>query len=103
MYTCISDSSAARLDRAGNEILDQCLKLGTADFQVQVLGTRLISSDIGQVDLCLLGRRKFDLGLFSSFFETLQCQDILGQIDTTVFFELFDDVVNDALVKVLAT
>src|SRR5699024_878472 len=70
-YTSICNSSAARLDRTCNQVLDQRLELGTADFQVQVLGTGLISSDIGQVDLCLLGRRKFDLGLFSSFFETL--------------------------------
>src|SRR5699024_3809891 len=65
-------------------------------------GTGLVSSDIRQVNLCLLCRRKLDLGLFSSLFETLQRQDVLGQIDTAVFFELFDDVVNNALVKVFA-
>ena len=42
------------------------------------------------------------LAFFGSFFQALQCHHVLFQINALVFFELGDDVVDEALVEVFA-
>ena len=45
---------------------------------------------------------QLDLGLFSGFFQALQGQHVVLEVDARVFLELVDDVVDDALVEVFA-
>ncbi|ELA00912.1 NAD-specific glutamate dehydrogenase [Cupriavidus sp. HMR-1] len=99
----ILDRGTARFDRAGDQFFHQRFELGARDLQVQVLRTRGIGRDVRQVDLGLLRARQFDLGLFSGFLQALQRQHVLRQIDALFLLELADDVVDDALVEVLAT
>ena len=99
----ILDGGAAGLDRAFDQVFDQRFQLGARDLHVQVLRTGRTHGDVGQVDLGLAARRQFDLGLLGGFLQALQGQHVLGQVDTAVLLELADDVVDDALVEVLAT
>src|SRR5690606_30025340 len=98
----ILDGDAARLDRALDQLFDQGLELGAGDLQVKVLGTGSIGRDVRQVDLGLLRGRQLDLGLFGRFFQALQSEHVLGQVDAAFLLEFTDDVVNDALVEVFA-
>ena len=46
--------------------------------------------------------RQLDLGLLGRFLQALQREHVLRQVDALVLLELGDDVVDDALVEVLA-
>ena len=103
VHACIFDSSAARRNGAFNQLFDQAFKLGAGEFDVQVTWAISVCRDVGQVHIGRGGAGEFNLGFFSSFFEALQGQHIFGQVHALVFFELRDDEVDDALVKVFAT
>ncbi|EGP45431.1 putative NAD-specific glutamate dehydrogenase [Achromobacter insuavis AXX-A] len=102
LHAGVLDGHAAGFDGAFDQFLDQRFQLGARDLQVQVLRTRGVGRDVRQVDLGLLRRRQFDLGLFSGFLQALQGQHVLGQINALFLLELGDDVVDDALVEVFA-
>ena len=68
-----------------------------------MLGAGGIRRDVGQVDLGLLARGQLDLGLFCGIFQALQGQYILAQVNALFLFELSDQVIDDALVEILAT
>ena len=99
----VFDGGAAGGNGALNQLVYQAFELGAGELDVEVLGARSVSRDVGQVDIGLGGARELNLGLFGGFFEALQGQHVLGQIDALLFFELGNDVVDDALVKVFAT
>src|SRR5690606_5409693 len=102
LHAGILDGHAAGFDGAVDQLFDQRLELGARDLQVQVLGTGRVGRDVRQVDFGLLAGRQFDLGLFGRFFQALQGQDVLGQVNALLFLEFTDDVVDDALVEVFA-
>src|SRR5690606_39991270 len=99
LHAGILDGHAAGFDGAVDQLFDQRLELGARDLQVQVLGTGRVGRDVRQVDFGLLAGRQFDLGLFGRFFQALQGQDVLGQVNALLFLEFTDDVVDDALVE----
>ena len=68
-----------------------------------MLGARRVGRNVRQIDVGLRGGRQFNLGLFGGFFESLQRQHVLGQIDALVLAKLRNNVIHDALIEVLAT
>ena len=97
---CVLDGHFARLDAALNQIFYQCFELGAGQLDVEVFGAGCIGRDVGQVDVGGLAAGQLDLGFFGSFFQALQRQHVVFQINALFFFELGDHVVDDALVKV---
>ncbi len=65
--------------------------------------TRCIGRNVRQVNFSLLSGRQFDFGFLGSFFQALQSQHVFRQVDPAVFLELIDNVINDALIEILAT
>src|SRR5690606_165064 len=69
---------------------------------VEVLRTRRVRRDVRQVDIRLLPRRELDLRLLRSFLQPLHRERILRDVDTALFLELLRQVLDDAVVEVLA-
>ena len=61
-----------------------------------------IGRHVRQVDVSLRTAGELNLGLLGGFFQALQGQHVLAQINPLLFLELSDDEVNDALVKIFA-
>ena len=91
-----------RLDRTLDQIFNQAFKFGTGNFHGQVFRAGCVHSDVWQVDFSLLTAGQFDFGFLSSFFQTLQSHYVLFQINALFFFELVNDVIDQALVEVFA-
>ncbi len=68
-----------------------------------MFGARSISRDEGQVDVGFHRGRQLALGLFRTFLEALQGHLVAAQVNALLFLEFVSHVVNDQLVKVLAT
>jgi hypothetical protein len=98
----ILDGGAAGGDGALDQLLHQAFELGAGQLDVQVLGAGGISGDVGQVDVGGGRAGELDLGLLGRFLQALQGQHVLGQVHALFLLELADDVVDDALVEVLA-
>jgi hypothetical protein len=98
----VLDRDAAGLDRARDQLVDQAFELGARELDVQVLRARGVGRDVGQVDVGLRAVGQLDLGLLGGFLQALQGQHVLGQVDALFLLELGDDVIDDALVEVLA-
>jgi hypothetical protein len=98
----ILDCDAAGLDGAGDQVLDQRFVLGAGQLHGQVLRPAGVGRDVGQVEFGLLRGRQLDLGLFGSLLQALQGQHVVLQVDALFLLELGDDVVDQALVEVLA-
>ena len=92
----------AGLDGALDQILDERLKLGAGQLDVEVLRPRLISANERLVDLGLHGARQLDLGLFGRFFKPLQGQFVFAQINALFLLELISQEIDDVVVEVLA-
>src|SRR6266478_7634872 len=67
-----------------------------------MLGTRLIGGYKRQIDLGLHRRGKLDLGLLSRLLEPLKSEAVIAQIDPLLLFELVGQIIDDALVEILA-
>ena len=93
---------AARLDGALDEIVDQRFEFGAREFQREMLRTRRIGGDVRQVDFGLRRRGEFDLRLFRRLFQALKSELVLLQVDARLFLEFVVQVIDDALVEVLA-
>ncbi|CAI08838.1 putative NAD-specific glutamate dehydrogenase encoded in antisense gene pair with dnaKJ [Aromatoleum aromaticum EbN1] len=98
----ILQCDAARFDCALHQIFDERFEFGARDLHCEVLRTRRIGGDVGQVHFGLLARRQFDLRLLGRFLQALQREHVLLQVDALFLLELGDDVVDQALVEVLA-
>ena len=62
----------------------------------------LIGGDEGKIDVGLRRARELDLGLLGRVLEPLQSQAIVAQVDAALLFELVGQIVDDALVEILA-
>ncbi len=93
---------AAGLDRFLDEVVDQRLELGAGQLDVEMLGPGLVGGDEGQVHLGLHRRAELDLRLLRRFLEALQGETIVAQVDALLLFELIGEIVDDALVEILA-
>ena len=98
----VLDRGAAGADRALDQVLDQRFELGAGELDVQVLRARGVGRDVRQVDVGLGRARELDLRLLGRFLQALQREHVLRQVDALVLLELGNDVVDDALVEVLA-
>ena len=90
----------ARLDRTLDQIFNQAFEFGTGNFHGQVFRAGCVHSNVRQVDFSLLTAGQFDFGFLGSFFQALQSHYVLFQINALFFFELVNDVVDQALVEV---
>ena len=93
-----STGLAATLD----QIVDQPLEFRPRHVHLQVLGTRGVGRDEGQVDVGRRLLRKFFLGLFRGFAQTLQRHRIAAQVDAVFVLELVGDEIDQPLVEVVA-
>ena len=92
----------AGLEGAVDQVLDELLELGPRELQGQVLRAGLVRGDVGQVDVGARRARELDLGLLRGLAQPLQRHRILGEIDALVLLELGDQIVDHALVEVVA-
>ena len=88
--------------RLFNQISGQFVELRAGDGYIQMLRTGCIRGDEGQIYVYAHQTGKFDLRLFSGFLQTLQRHTILTQIDVVFLLEFFRDVVDQALVEIIA-
>ncbi|EAU48101.1 putative NAD-specific glutamate dehydrogenase encoded in antisense gene pair with dnaKJ [Salipiger bermudensis HTCC2601] len=97
----VLEGRLAGLDRVLDQVADEAFQLGAGQLHdhVQRLAARA-HRDERLVDLGLGRARELDLGLFSSFLETLQGHLVLGQVDLVLFLELVRQVVDDPHVEV---
>ena len=93
----------AGVDGALHQVLDERLELRPGQLHRQVLRTRLIGGDEGQVDLGLRGRGQLDLRLLGRLFEALERELVVLQVDALLLLELRGQVLDQAHVEVLAT
>ena len=98
----VLERGAAGVQREPDQVLDHGLELCPCQVDVQVLGPGGIGRDVGQVDLGLLPRGQLDLRLLGRLLEPLHRQRILADIDAAFLLELRRQVVDDALVEILA-
>src|SRR5690606_40956947 len=78
-------------------------QLGTGYLDLQVLGTRGVSSDVRQVDIGLLAGGQLDLGFLGRFLQTLQRQRIVVQVNAVFLLELVCQIVDQTHVEVFTT
>ena len=85
-----------------DEIVDERLELRARDLHRQVRRHAVDHRDVRLVDLRLLRRRELDLRALGGDLDPLQRDRILRQVLSALLLEFLDDVVDDALVEVLA-
>src|SRR6185436_14669854 len=86
-----------------DEILDERLELRARQVDVQVFRSRRVGRDVRQIDFGLLARRQLDLRLLGRFLEALHRERIAPDVDAALLLKFLREVVDDALVEVLAT
>ena len=96
-----ADRVEARLAGALDQVEHQLLEVGPGDRLDEVLRTRCVGGDEGQVDLGRRGRRQLDLGLLGRFLEALQCELVLLQVDALGLLEVGCQELDDLGVEVL--
>ena len=90
--------TAAALD----QVVDHLLELGPGEADVEVLGAVLIGGDERQVDVGLERSGQLALGLLRRLLEALERHGVLAQVDPLLALELLRQVVDDALVEIVA-
>src|SRR5471032_2662182 len=98
----VLDRRAARCDGRLNQLVDQRLQPGAREGHAHVDGSAVGHRDVGFVDVGLQRRRQLDLGTLGRGLDALQGDRIFLQVDAVDALEVVDDVVDDALVEVLA-
>jgi hypothetical protein len=92
----------ARPEAAVDEVLDQLLELRARELHREVLRTALIRRDVGQIDVGRRRARQLDLRLLGRLAQPLHRHRVLREVDALVLLELRDQVLDDALVEVVA-
>ncbi|ELY80164.1 NAD-specific glutamate dehydrogenase [Natrinema pallidum DSM 3751] len=90
------------LDRTVDEIAGERFELRAGQRLLEVDRTVVGRRDERQVDLGLLARGEFDLGLFGGVFQPLEGLPVLVEVDPVFGLELVGEVVDDGLVPVVA-
>ena len=98
----VLERDAARLHGPLDQVLDQALELGARELHGQMLRTRLVGGDEGEIDLCLRGRGEFDLGLLRGLLQPLERELVASEIDPALLLEFVREIVDEAHVEVLA-
>ena len=76
--------------------------LARVSFTLRCFGPGRVGRDVRQVHFGLLARRQLDLGLLGRFLQALHRERVLAQVDAVLLLELVREVIDDALVEVLA-
>ena len=87
---------------AVEQVFGHLLEFGASELQLQMFGAAGVSRDIRQVDFGLHDGRKFDLGFFRRFAQTLERLAVIAQVDALILLELVGRPVDDLLVPVIA-
>ena len=103
LQTCVIQRRAARSNGTGYQVFHQGFQLRPGQLDIEMLRTIGIRRDVRQVYFGLLTGRQFDLRAFGGFFEALKGERVVAQVETLVFLELLNQVIDDALVEILAT
>lgn len=82
------------------QIFNQVFQFCMSYFDVYVFWIGCICSDVWQVNVGLLSGRQFDFCFFCCFFQVLYCQWIVVQVNVLIFFEFFNQVVDQMVVEV---
>ena len=91
-----------RIDRALDQILDQCFQLRPGQLDVEMLRPRRVRRDERQVDLGLGRCGQLDLGLLGRLLEALQRELVFAQIDALLFLKLVGEILHDPGVEIFA-
>lgn len=82
------------------QIFNQVFQFRTSYFDVYVFRIGRVCSDVWQVNVGLLSGRQFDFRFFCRFFQALYCQRIVAQVNVLIFFEFFNQIVDQTVVEV---
>ena len=99
----VLEGLADGLNGTADEGVHHLLKLRTGELGVDVLGTRGVGGNEGQVDVGLGGRGQLDLGLLGGLTDTLDSHAVAVQVDALLLLELVDKVADEGNVEVLTT
>src|SRR5699024_710003 len=80
----------------------ELIELRAGQGDVQVLGAGGVGGDIGQVDVGGGHAGELNLGLLSGLLETLHGDLVAAQVDALALLELGNQVLDDALIEVVA-
>ena len=90
------------LDGRVDQVARQLVELGAGERDIQMARAVGVRGDEGQVDVGAHDAGQLNLGFFGRFLQTLQCHAVLAQVHAVGALELFSNVIDDALVKVVA-
>jgi hypothetical protein len=99
----IFQSLLTRLNRAFDQVAYETLKFRARQFEIHVFWTGRVHRKVREVDVCLKGRREFDLSFFGCFFETLHGHGVLGNVDSLLFLEFRHQVIDEEVVEIFAS
>ncbi len=91
-----------RGDGALEEAVADLLHLGAAELHVEVLRTRGVGRDEGQVDVHRLGGRERDLGFLGLFLEALEGHRVFAEVDAVFLLEGVHEPADEGVVPVVA-
>ena len=98
----IGERLLAGVKGALHQVVDHRLELGAGQPDIEMLRAGCVGREERQVDRGLELRAELDLGLFRRVLETLQNHLVAAHIDAGVLLELGHEVLDDALVDVVA-
>ena len=93
----------ARLLGPLEQVCRQRLQLRPRQRDREVLGPRGVGGDEGKVDVCRRRTRQLALGLLGGFPQALDSELVSRQVDARVGLELLHEVLQESVVKVLAS
>ena len=88
--------------RRFDEVCGQLIELCAGQGHVEVLRAGGVRGDIGKIDVGGGHAGELDLGLFSRFLQALHGDLVGGEVDALGLLELVDEIVDDAVVEVVA-
>ena len=98
----VLERDPAGLDGLLHQVVDQLLQLGAGHGLGQVLGPAGVGGDERQVHVRLGGGGELVLGALGGLLQALQRHPIAAQVDVRRLLEFLVQVIDDALVEVLA-
>ena len=87
---------------AFEQVVAKLFELGARELDVQVLRSGGVRRDEGQIDVGGIGGRKRDFGFFRFFFQALERDRVVAEVDSVFGFEAVDEPGNDAFVEIIA-
>ena len=86
-----------------NELRNEVFEFGSTEGHVHVFWLSISHCDEREIDLCLLGSRKFDLRLFCRFLQSGHSLCIFAEVDASVSLEFCNHPLDHEIVEIIAT